>query len=54
METNFIAAVRQRGLELVKKLILKEANVNEQDEQGWTALHWAAGSGDVAMIRSCA
>jgi uncharacterized protein len=51
METDFIAAVRQHDLELVKKLILEGANINEQDEQGWTALHWAAGSGDIAMIR---
>ena len=50
-EKQVIAAVRQHDLELVKKLISEGASVNEQDEQGWTALHWAAGSGDVAMVR---
>lgn len=50
-EKQVIAAVRQRDLELVKKFIAEGANINEQDEQGWTALHWAAGSGDAALVR---
>jgi len=50
-ENNLMAAVRQRDLELVNKLLSEGANVNDQDEQGWTALHWAAGSGYAAMVR---
>ena len=50
-EKKLIDAVRQRDLELVKKFILEGENVNQQDGQGWTALHWAAGAGDAGALR---
>ncbi len=51
MEKKLISAVRQGDFELAKKLLLEGANVNEQDEQGWTSLHWAAGSSNVELVR---
>lgn len=51
MEEKLICAVQQGDLQLAKKLLLEGANVNEQDEQGWTALHWSAGSGNVGIVR---
>ena len=50
-ENKLIAAVQQDDLKLVKKLISEGANVNGQDEQGWTPLHWSAGSGKIEMLR---
>lgn len=51
MEKKLISAVQQGDLELAKKLLLGGASVSEQDEQGWTSLHWAAGSGNVELVR---
>ena len=51
MEKQLIVAVQQGDRELVKKLLLEGTNVNEQDEQGWTPLHWSAGSGNVDIVR---
>ena len=35
----------------VEALIESGADVNQQDEQGWTALNFAAGNGDVALVK---
>lgn len=33
------------------ELISAGADVNQQDDQGWTPLSWAAGKGDLEMVR---
>jgi hypothetical protein len=42
---DLIAAARSADLAAVRRLIDADADVNEQDEHGWTALSWAAGAG---------
>ena len=50
-ENKLIAAVQQGDIELVRQAIDEGADVNERDQQGWTPLHWSAGSGNVEIIR---
>jgi len=38
------------NLEVVKLLLKKKANVNIQDRNGWTAVHFAAGEGHIAIF----
>ena len=38
-------------LPLFHELVAKGANVNQADERGNTALHWAAGANDVELVR---
>ena len=45
-----IEAVKNCDLETLKDLLEERADVNEQDEQGWTALNWAAGRGDAQAV----
>lgn len=46
-----IDAVQADNLVSLQELIATGADVNEQDEQGWTALCWAAGKGNPAMVK---
>src|SRR5205085_10787619 len=48
---HLIDAVQSRDLATLQALIEVGTDVNEQDEQGWTALSWAAGNGDLAAVR---
>lgn len=50
--TSLIEAVRAGQLDQVKELIAGGADVNQQGEQGWTPLNWAAGRGDLEMVTS--
>jgi ankyrin repeat protein len=50
-EQKVIAAAQQGNIEFLKTAIAEGANVNEQDTQGWTALHWAAGKDEVEVIK---
>lgn len=52
-ELKIIEAVKKSDLEVLRKLVAENGDavkINEQDEHGWTALHWAAGSGDTKMV----
>jgi len=49
-ELQLIEAVKAANVTLVKTLIDSGANVNQQDEQGWTPLNWAAGKGDLELV----
>lgn len=49
-ELQLIEAVKAGEIATVKELIESGMNVNQQDEQGWTPLNWAAGKGDLAMV----
>lgn len=44
-------AVREKNIELVKKLIKKGADINEKDIRSWTPLHWAADAGFMQITR---
>ncbi|HEU4506948.1 MAG TPA: ankyrin repeat domain-containing protein [Pyrinomonadaceae bacterium] len=48
---QFIDAVQTDDLVRLQDLIDSRANVNEQDEHGWTALNWAAGKGNPAIVQ---
>jgi len=45
-------AVKAGNFQAVSEMIDSGADVNQQDEHGWTPLNWAAGKGDVAVVRS--
>jgi hypothetical protein len=46
-----IEAVKAGEYAKAKALIASGAEVNEQDEQGWTALNFAAGKGHLALVK---
>ena len=45
-----IAAVKDGDAEAIERLTSGGADINEQDEHGWTPLMWAAGRGDTLSI----
>lgn len=49
-DTQIIEAVKAGKLSEVERLLASGADVNQQDEQGWTPLNWAAGRGDLACV----
>lgn len=50
-ETSLIDAVKEGDRERLEMQLDEGADVNQQDEQGWTPLCWAAGRGDDATVR---
>ncbi len=50
-ETALIEAVKAGDYEQVRLLISNGADLNQGDDQGWTALNFAAGRGDLEMVR---
>lgn len=50
-ELKVIEAVKNDDREAIEKLLADGADVNEQDEHGWTPLNWAAGKGDVETVK---
>lgn len=51
-DLKLIEAVKAGNAYAVTELIDSGVDVNQQDEQGWTPLNWAAGKGDTAILRS--
>ena len=49
-ETRLIDAVKRGERAAVQEIIAGGADLNEQDENGWTPLNWAAGRGDVEIV----
>lgn len=47
---QLIEMTKSDDLEAARQLIQARADINQQDEHGWTALNWAAGRGNLAMI----
>jgi hypothetical protein len=51
-DLKLIEAVKAGNFQAVSEMIDSGADVNQQDEHGWTSLNWAAGKGDTAIVRS--
>jgi hypothetical protein len=49
-ELQLIEAVKAEDAATVKELIESGVDINQQDEQGWTPLNWAAGKGNLALV----
>jgi ankyrin repeat protein len=49
-EVSIIEAIKKGDLESLKKMVTERESVNLADENGWTALHWAAGKGDANAV----
>lgn len=53
-ELKLIEAIKKSDIEALQKLLSENGTaekINEQDEHGWTALHWAAGAGDAKALQ---
>jgi uncharacterized protein len=48
---KLIEVVKSNDRSAAIELIESGADVNQQDEQGWTSLNWAAGKGDLEIVR---
>lgn len=50
-ELQLIDAVKTGALAKAEEVLNSGADIHQQDEQGWTPLNWAAGRGDVDMVK---
>jgi hypothetical protein len=50
-DVRLIEAVTSGDHGALKELLTAGADVNQQDEHGWTPLNWAAGRGDAEAVR---
>ena len=50
-ESSLIDAVKNGDYAGAERAIKEGADLHGQDEQGWTALNFAAGKGDLAMVK---
>jgi hypothetical protein len=50
-ESGLIEAVKNGEYAATEILIKSGTDVNQQDEQGWTALNFAAGKGDLPLVQ---
>ena len=50
-ELQLIDAVKTGELAKVEEALNSGADIHQQDEQGWTPLNWAAGRGDLDMVK---
>jgi hypothetical protein len=50
-DVRLIEAVTSGERGTLKELLAAGADVNQQDEHGWTPLNWAAGRGDAEAVR---
>lgn len=48
--TRVIDAVKEGDRDRLRQILAEGAAVDEQDEQGWTPLNWAAGRGDAEAV----
>lgn len=48
---DLISAVKENDVEKVRELCAAGADVDQQDEHGWTPLNWASGQGDLELVR---
>lgn len=50
-DLRLIEAVKSDDLRAAKELIESGAEINQQDEHGWTPLTWAAGKGSTSLVQ---
>jgi uncharacterized protein len=50
-DLELVEAVKDGNIERVRELIASSADVDQQDEQGWTPLNFAAGKGNTAIAK---
>lgn len=50
-DLKLIDAVKTGQLASVEDALNSGADIHQQDEQGWTSLNWAAGRGDLEIVR---
>lgn len=50
-EIGIFEAVKAENLSILNELINSGEDVNQQDEQGWTPLNWAAGKGNLPLVK---
>lgn len=50
-EQSLIDAVKAEDTSAVMGLINSGADINQQDENGWTSLNWAAGKGNLDIVK---
>src|SRR5215213_3214110 len=50
-DLQLIDAVKTGQLARVEEVLNSGADIHQQDEQGWTPLNWAAGRGDLEIVR---
>jgi len=48
---ELIEAVQAENVALVRELLSSGTNVNQQDKYGWTPLNWAAGKGNLNIVK---
>jgi|SRR6185437_888833 len=48
---ELIEAVQAENVILTKELLASGANVNQQDKYDWTPLNWAAGKGNLELVK---
>lgn len=50
-DLELIEAVKAGDYETAEKLIEKGVDINQQDQQGWTPLNFAAGKGSMSLVK---
>src|ERR1044072_6974578 len=50
-DLQLIDAVKTGQLAKVEQALNAGADIHQQDEQGWTPLNWAAGRGDLDVVK---
>src|SRR5262245_35504707 len=50
-DLQLIEAAKNADIAAVKELLASGADVNQQDEKGWTPLNWAAGKGALDIVK---
>jgi hypothetical protein len=50
-ELTLIEAVKNGELQKIEALVRAGTDINQRDEQGWAALNFAAGKGDLAAVK---
>lgn len=49
-QMEFIEAIKSGNRTSVEQMIQTDADLNQQDKQGWTPLNWAAGAGHLEIV----
>jgi ankyrin repeat protein len=50
-DLQLIKAVKDGDMATVKEMIKSGVDINQQDDNGWTPLNWAAGNGDIDTVK---